>query len=162
MKEDSKRCCDTTTPESIHTKDIVFIIIWCAIEEINLQRWKQTRFRVCFHLWCELTSTIYVTEWLVSWNSCHVFMFVFCLDDVKKLANQPFNISCQYDKSVSTPPHLEYKVGKGKYGNVTGVRYIVDESAKRVTAIFQGLPPRTDRTVWWSNWVRFKIKTTHK
>ena len=21
MKEDSKRCCDTTTPESIHTKD---------------------------------------------------------------------------------------------------------------------------------------------
>ena len=22
------------------------------------QRWKQTRFRVCFHLWCELTSTM--------------------------------------------------------------------------------------------------------
>ena len=26
------------------------------------QRWKQTRFRVCFHLWCELTSTMNVTE----------------------------------------------------------------------------------------------------
>ena len=34
------------------------------------QRWKQTRFRVCFHLWCELTSTMNVTEWQVSWNSC--------------------------------------------------------------------------------------------
>ena len=33
------------------------------------QRWKQTRFRVCFHLWCELTNTINVTEWQVSWNS---------------------------------------------------------------------------------------------
>ena len=33
------------------------------------QRWKQTRFRVCFHLWCELTSTMNVTEWQVSWNS---------------------------------------------------------------------------------------------
>ena len=33
------------------------------------QRWKQTRFRVCFHLWCELTSTMNVTEWQVSLNS---------------------------------------------------------------------------------------------
>ena len=33
------------------------------------QRWKQTRNRVCFHLWCELTSTINVTKWQVSWNS---------------------------------------------------------------------------------------------
>ena len=32
-----------------------------------------TRFRVCFHLWCELTTTMNVTEWQVSWNSC------FCL-----------------------------------------------------------------------------------
>ena len=35
------------------------------------QRWKQTRFRVCFHLWCELTSTMNVTEWQVSWNWCY-------------------------------------------------------------------------------------------
>ena len=35
------------------------------------QRWKQTRFRVCFHLWYELTSTMNVTEWQVSWNSCY-------------------------------------------------------------------------------------------
>ena len=33
------------------------------------QRWKQTRFRICFHLWCELTSTMNVTERQVSWNS---------------------------------------------------------------------------------------------
>ena len=34
------------------------------------QRWKQMRNRVCFHLWCELTSTMNVTEWQVSWTSC--------------------------------------------------------------------------------------------
>ena len=34
------------------------------------QRWKQTRFRVCFHLWCELTIFgVNVREWQVSWNS---------------------------------------------------------------------------------------------
>ena len=27
------------------------------------QRWKQMRFCICFHLWCELTSTMNVTEW---------------------------------------------------------------------------------------------------
>ena len=34
------------------------------------QRWKQTRFRVCFHLWCELTSTMNLTEWQAAWISC--------------------------------------------------------------------------------------------
>ena len=38
------------------------------------QRWKQKRFRVCFHLWCELTSTMNVTEWQVPWNSCEAKM----------------------------------------------------------------------------------------
>ena len=33
------------------------------------------RFRVCFHLWCELTSTMNVTEWQVSWNSCYVLIW---------------------------------------------------------------------------------------
>ena len=33
------------------------------------QRWKQTRFRVCFHLWCELTSTMNATELQVSRTS---------------------------------------------------------------------------------------------
>ena len=33
------------------------------------QRWKKTRNRVCFHLWCELTTTMNITEWQVSWNS---------------------------------------------------------------------------------------------
>ena len=50
-KKDSKWCCDTTMPESIHTKD-----------ESKLQ------FCVCFHLWGELPTTINVTEWQVSWN----------------------------------------------------------------------------------------------
>ena len=36
------------------------------------QRWKQIRFHVCFHLLCELTSTMNVTEWQVSWNSCFI------------------------------------------------------------------------------------------
>ena len=36
------------------------------------QRWKQTWFRVCFHLWCELTSTMNVTEWQVPWNLCNI------------------------------------------------------------------------------------------
>ena len=35
------------------------------------QRWKQMRFLVSFHLWCELTSTMNVMEWQVSWNSWH-------------------------------------------------------------------------------------------
>ena len=52
MIKDSKRCCDTTTPESIHTKD-----------------GKKTWFCISFHLWCELTSTTNVTGWQVSWNS---------------------------------------------------------------------------------------------
>ena len=38
MTKDSKQYCDTTAPESIHTKD------------------------ESFHLWCELTSTMIVTE----------------------------------------------------------------------------------------------------
>ena len=39
------------------------------------QRWKQTRFRVCFHLWCELTTTINLTECQVSWNTCCTSLF---------------------------------------------------------------------------------------
>ena len=45
-------------------------MLWHHNARVNShQRWKQTRFRVCFHLWCELTSTMTVTEWQVSWNS---------------------------------------------------------------------------------------------
>ena len=45
-------------------------MLWHLNARVNShQRWKQTRFRVCFHLWCELTSTTNVTEWRVSWNS---------------------------------------------------------------------------------------------
>ena len=42
------------------------------------QRWKQMRFRVCFHLWCELTSTRNVTDWQVSWNIIIHFYLFFC------------------------------------------------------------------------------------
>ena len=46
-------------------------MLWHHNARVNShQRWKQTRFRVCCHLWCELTSTMNVTEWQVSWNSC--------------------------------------------------------------------------------------------
>ena len=45
-------------------------MLWHNNARVNShQRWKQTRNRVCFHLWCELTRTINVTEWQVSWNS---------------------------------------------------------------------------------------------
>ena len=45
-------------------------MLWHHNARVNShQRWKQTRFRVCFHLWSELTSTMNVTEWQVSWNS---------------------------------------------------------------------------------------------
>ena len=45
-------------------------MLWHHSIRVNShQRWKQMRFRVCFHLWCELTSTMNETEWQVSWNS---------------------------------------------------------------------------------------------
>ena len=45
-------------------------MLWHLYAKVNShQRWKQTRFRVCFHLWCELTSKINVTEWQVPWSS---------------------------------------------------------------------------------------------
>ena len=47
-------------------------MLWHHNARVNShQRWKQTRFRACFHLWCELTITMNVTEWQVSWNSCN-------------------------------------------------------------------------------------------
>ena len=34
-------------------------MLWHHNARVNShQRWKQTRFRVCFHLWCELTNTM--------------------------------------------------------------------------------------------------------
>ena len=60
----------------IHEKRLQ-TMLWHNNARVNShQRWKQTRFRVCFHLWCELTSTMNVTEWYVSWNSCF-FSFTF-------------------------------------------------------------------------------------
>ena len=61
----------------------------------HFNSWKKTpidavtpqRFRVCFHLWCELTTTMNVTEWQVSWNSYVlsgvVFMLGFPLSMIK-------------------------------------------------------------------------------
>ena len=41
-------------------------MLWHHNARVNShQRWKQMRFRICFHLWCELTSTMNVTEWQV-------------------------------------------------------------------------------------------------
>ena len=48
-------------------------MLWHRNASVNShQRWKQTRFRVWLHLWCELTSTMNVTEWQVSWNSWYI------------------------------------------------------------------------------------------
>ena len=45
-------------------------MLWHHNARVNShQRWKQMRFRVCFHLWCELTTSMNVTESQVSWNS---------------------------------------------------------------------------------------------
>ena len=50
------------------------MMLWHHNARVNShQRWKHMRFRVCFHLWCELTSTMNVTEWQVSWNSWYIF-----------------------------------------------------------------------------------------
>ena len=51
-KKDSKWCCDTTTPESIHTKD---------------ESKRGSAF--AFIVGVKLTSTMNVTKWHVSWNS---------------------------------------------------------------------------------------------
>ena len=41
---------------------ILLTMLWHHNVRVNShQRWKQTRFRVCFHLWCELTITMNVT-----------------------------------------------------------------------------------------------------
>ena len=47
------------------------MMLWHHNTRVNShQRWKQMHFHICFHLWCELTKKINVTEWQVSWNSC--------------------------------------------------------------------------------------------
>ena len=57
---------------SFHEKRLQ-TMLWHHNARVNShQRWKQTRLGVCFHLWCELTSTMNVTEWQASWNACHV------------------------------------------------------------------------------------------
>ena len=86
-------------PESIHTKDEstithcgvralfgIFLspkihqtMLWSHNARVNShQRWKQTRNRVCFHLWCELTSTMSAMHFLLiseneffSWNKMY-------------------------------------------------------------------------------------------
>ena len=51
------------------------MVLWHHYARVNShQRWKQTRFRVCFHLWCELTITMNVTEWQISYNSWKSFL----------------------------------------------------------------------------------------
>ena len=54
-----------------------FYQIWLGREPIALtvmvnshQRWKQTRNRVCFHLWCELTLVNCPNHFLAKYTSC--------------------------------------------------------------------------------------------
>ena len=68
-------------------------MLWHLNARVNShQRWKQTWFRVCFHLWCELTSTMNVTEWHVSWNTCSSY------DDIPVASNR--SLFPQEDTSV--------------------------------------------------------------
>ena len=49
-------------------------MLWHHYARVNShQRWKQTLFCVCYHLRCELTIAMNVTEWQVSWNSWKSF-----------------------------------------------------------------------------------------
>ena len=58
-------------------KNTLQTILWRHNAKVNShQRWKQTRIRVCFHLWCELTRTMNMMElqlhksYLVKCTSC--------------------------------------------------------------------------------------------
>ena len=77
-------------------------VLWHHNARVNShQRWKQMRFRVCFHLWCELTSTINVPEWQVSWNSWYktkakfqfrfLYTFEWCFRICQKECGRIFN-----------------------------------------------------------------------
>ena len=62
-------CTSLESHETYHS--VTFIVL------VDLhQRWKQTRNRVCFNLWCELTLALWchsiVTELWVSWSSCSI------------------------------------------------------------------------------------------
>ena len=82
------------------------MMLWLHNTRVNShQRWKQTRFRVCFHLWCELTSTMNVTEWQVSWNSCVAWsqaqLLMLSLSNIANLTTAPllrsaFIINCNH------------------------------------------------------------------
>ena len=67
------------------------MMLWHHNARVNShQRWKQTRFCICFHLCCELTNTMNVTEWQVSWNSWFdENFFCFHCPTVKWNANMP-------------------------------------------------------------------------
>ena len=76
------RECKTWIPWNLSFHYILFhekglqTMLWHHNARVNShQRWKQTQFPVCFHLWCKLTSAMNVTEWQVSWNSCRMLHF---------------------------------------------------------------------------------------
>ena len=79
------------------------VIIACVNSH---QRWKQTRFRVCFHLWCELTSTINVTEWQVSWNSCNIIGNLLLKHKKTMLWKKENMIGCKFVTNSSQ--HIDY------------------------------------------------------
>ena len=97
-------------PEILFTRFLFCVFYWLKVNMNSMklviplhwlywvnsnQRWKQTRFSVCFHPWCELTSTMNVTEWQVSWNSwipfwgwIYGFLMLYAAADRKKSNNQ--------------------------------------------------------------------------
>ena len=63
--------CDSVT---LYFKKRLQTMLWHLNARVNShRRWKQMRFRVCFYLWCELTSAMNIMKWQVSSNSCSVY-----------------------------------------------------------------------------------------
>ena len=54
---------------SFHVKILQTMLWHHSARAIHTKDESKLRFSVCFHLWCELTTTMNVTEWQVSWNS---------------------------------------------------------------------------------------------
>ena len=74
-------------------------MLWQHYARVNShQSWKQTRFRVCFLLWCELTITMNVTEWQISWNSCYVMSWKGRGVNIEKKENHEKSLSWKKKK----------------------------------------------------------------
>ena len=84
-------------------------MLWHHKARVNShQRWKQTRFRVCFHLWCELTSTMRCNgmtsfmEFLISVRAVHFNLKrkPFGAEDERQFAVKPTHVTQPHSHKV--------------------------------------------------------------